>query len=152
MNTRLTTWAAQTAEAYDRIARAYGDDAPAFYTQSDLTKINDSPRVFIMGINPGSNGSYKKQCEDEYWQLGGKSMDGSHLLKGNPSWSNRFDWPYWQRLYRLFDAQPHPLEKPIAATVGRNIALHAGTYRDNTSSDDSSIEWKFAAKGHQSTL
>ena len=33
MNTRLTTWAAQTAEAYDRIARAYGDDAPAFYIE-----------------------------------------------------------------------------------------------------------------------
>lgn len=110
MNAQLNTWAAKTAEAYDRIACAYGDDAPAFYTQSDLTKINDSPHVLIMGINPGSPGSYRKQCEDECWQLGGKPMDGVHLLKGNPLWSNRFDWPYWQRIYRLFDANPHPLD------------------------------------------
>ena len=110
MNTRLNTWATKTAEAYDRIARAQGDDAPAFYTQSDLTNIDDSSLVFVMGINPGSIGTYKKQCEDEYWQLGGKPMDGTHLLKGNPSWSNRFNWPYWQRIYRLFDANPHPLD------------------------------------------
>lgn len=109
MNTQLNTWAAKTAEAYDKIAHTY-NNAPAFYTQSDLTKINDSPCVFIMGINPGSDGSYKKQCEDEYWQLGGKSMDGTHLLKGNPSWSNRSDWAYWQRIYRLFDVDPHPLD------------------------------------------
>lgn len=38
MNTQLNTWAAKTAEAYDRIARTYGNNAPAFYTQSDLTK------------------------------------------------------------------------------------------------------------------
>ena len=110
MNTQLNAWADKTAEAYDRIARAQGDDAPAFYTQSDLTKINDSPHVFVMGINPGSGGTYREQCENEYWQLGGKPMDGIHLLKGNPSWNNRFDWLYWQRIYRLFDANPHPLD------------------------------------------
>ena len=110
MNIQLNTWAANTAEAYDRIARTHGDDAPAFYTQSDLTKITDSPRVFVMGINPGSGGTYKEQCDSEYWQLGGKPMDGTHLLKGNPSWSNRSDWAYWQRIYRLFDANPHPLD------------------------------------------
>ena len=110
MNTQLNTWAAKTAEAYDRIARTYGNNAPAFYTQSDLTKINDSPHVFVMGINPGSGGTYKEQCESEYWQLGGKPMDGTHLLKGNPSWSKRFDWSYWQRIYRLFDSNPHPLD------------------------------------------
>ena len=74
------------------------------------TKINDSPHVFVMGINPGSGGTYKEQCESEYWQLGGKPMDGTHLLKGNPSWSKRFDWSYWQRIYRLFDSNPHPLD------------------------------------------
>lgn len=110
MNIQLNTWAAKTAEAYDRIARTHGDDAPAFYTQSDLTKITDSLRVFVMGINPGSGGTYKEQCDSEYWQLGGKPMDGTHLLKGNPSWSNRSDWAYWQRIYRLFDANPHPLD------------------------------------------
>ena len=110
MNTRLNRWAAKTAEAYDRIARAHGDDAPAFYTQSDLTKTNGSPRVLVMGINPGSAGSYKEQCEDEHWQLDGKPMDGAHLLKGNPSWSHRFDWSYWQRICQLFDVNPHPLE------------------------------------------
>ena len=110
INTRLNTWAAQTAEAYDKIARTYGDDAPAFYTQSDLTKIDDFPRVLVMGINPGSGGTYKEQCESEHWQLGGKPMDGTHLLKGNPRWGKRFGWPYWQRIYRLFDANPHPLD------------------------------------------
>ena len=109
MNTQLNTWAAKTAEAYDKIAHTY-NNAPAFYTQSDLTKINDSPSVLVMGINPGSGGTYQEQCESEYWQLGGKPMDGTHLLKGNPSWSNRSDWAYWQRIYRLFDVDPHPLD------------------------------------------
>ena len=109
MNTQLNTWAAKTAEAYDKIAHTY-NNAPAFYTQSDLTKINDSPSVLVMGINPGSGGTYQEQCKSEYWQLGGKPMDGTHLLKGNPSWSNRSDWAYWQRIYRLFDVDPHPLD------------------------------------------
>ena len=106
----LKRWAAQTAKAYDNLAREFGKDAPAFYTQSNLTAVKHAPDIFIMGINPGSVGTYKEQCEQDYWQLDGKPMDGEHLLKGNPSWGERFGWPYWLRLRQLFDEEDNPLD------------------------------------------
>ena len=100
----LNVWSDETARAYNLIANEYGENAPAFYAQSDLTKIKSSPRIFIMGINPGSGGTYKEQCEkgNDYWNLDGKPMDGYHLLKGNPAWKNKEAWSFWTRLTRFF--------------------------------------------------
>ena len=50
----LKKWADNAAKGYVAIANEYGEDEPSFYTQSDLTKLPDSPNVIVLGINPGS--------------------------------------------------------------------------------------------------
>ena len=106
----LRRWADKTAKGYVSIASEVGDDAPSFYTQSDLTKISDSPEVIVLGINPGSGGTYISQKGNPNWGLDGKDMDGEHLIQGNfckneagnPNWNDRSKWHYWNRLKAYF--------------------------------------------------
>ena len=56
----LRKWADKTAKGYVSIANEDGKEAPSFYTQSDLTKIAASPKIIILGINPGSGGDIHK--------------------------------------------------------------------------------------------
>ena len=106
----LRKWADKTAKGYVSIANVEGENAPSFYTQSDLTKISDPPEVIVLGINPGSGGTYNSQKENTNWGLGGKDMDGEHLIQGNfcknetgnPNWSDRNKWHYWNRLKAYF--------------------------------------------------
>jgi len=115
----LRDWAEKTAKGYVSIVNYYGETAPSFYTQSDLTKIVNSPVVLILGINPGSEGLYKDQKTSIGWGLNGSDMDGDHLILGNyfvnngtSSWSNRENWSYWKRLKAYFgDVKPvNPLD------------------------------------------
>jgi len=105
----LREWADKTAKGYVSIAKDDGETAPSFYTQSDLTKIVESPIVLILGINPGSEGLYIDQKTSTGWGLNGSDMDGDHLILGNyfvnngvSSWSNRENWSYWKRLKAYF--------------------------------------------------
>ena len=109
MQKELREWADKTAKGYVSIANDYGETAPSFYTQSDLTKIKESPIVLILGINPGSEGLYIDQKTSTGWGLNGSDIDGDHLILGNyfvnnggSSWSDRENWPYWQRLKAYF--------------------------------------------------
>lgn len=116
----LITWADKTAKGYVSIANEEGENAPSFYTQSNLTKVLNSPEVVVLGINPGSEGSYNSQKENPNWGLNGKDMDGSHLIQGNycknedgnPNWDDRNNWPYWKRLKAYFKnvVSGNPLE------------------------------------------
>ena len=116
----LKKWADKTAKGYVSIANEEGDKAPSFYTQSDLTKIMGAPEVVVLGINPGSCGTYLGQKGNPNWGLNGEDMDGDHLIlgnyckndAGNPNWSDRNQWPYWHRLKAYFrDVLPsNPLE------------------------------------------
>lgn len=116
----LKRWADNTAKGYVGIAAEEGKNAPAFYTQSDLTKLSGSPEVMILGINPGSEGTYEAQKSNPNWGLNGADMDGEHLILGNyckdatgtPMWENRERWVYWQRLKHYFHLvrQGNPLE------------------------------------------
>lgn len=101
--TELKEWADRTANKYDELAKSDAKYDLAFYTQSDLTQLNTNPNVVVMGINPGSVGSYSDQRAqtNEYWRLNGR-MDGKHLLMGNPNWENRNSWHYWNRLVAFF--------------------------------------------------
>lgn len=78
----LLNWVEETVKVYVDYANAH-DDAPAFYTQSPLNGITQSPELLIMGINPGSGGTYLKQKEQDSWGLNGKDMTGEDLLRGN---------------------------------------------------------------------
>lgn len=116
----LKKWADKAAKGYVSIANEYGEDAPSFYTQSDLTKLSDSPDIIVVGINPGSEGLYCKQKIQSGWELNGSDMDGEHLIHGNyfknngiSSWSNRNKWAFWNRLKAYFKdvKSGNPLDK-----------------------------------------
>ncbi len=120
MQEELRKWADRTAKGYVAIANDLKDKAPSFYTQSDLTKIKETPEVIVLGINPGSVGSYISQKENPNWELNGKDMDGRHLIQGNycknengvPNWDDRNNWTYWKRLTAYFNGvkSGNPLE------------------------------------------
>lgn len=106
---KLRNWSDKAAKGYVAIANEYGEEAPSFYTQSDLTKVSGSPDVIVLGINPGSDGLYREQKTKIGWELNGSDMDGEHLILGNyfkndgvSSWSNRNKWAFWNRLKAYF--------------------------------------------------
>lgn len=119
----LLNWAEKTVKVYVDYANAH-DDAPAFYTQSPLNGITTSPELLIMGINPGSSGTYKEQKKiDSNWHLNGKDMTGEDLLRGNfcktgkdsnvSQWEHFWDFEYGKRVLRyLSKANINPLICP----------------------------------------
>ena len=66
MQIKLHEWAEKVVQKYNQIGKSY-------YTQSDLTKIVESPTILILGINPGSTGIAKDPLKEEVF------------LKGNPN-------------------------------------------------------------------
>jgi hypothetical protein len=106
-STALLKWADETAAAYVVLAKQYD---LGFYTQSDLTKISQSPKVVIIGINGGSDGSYTDQINNPGWMLDGEDLLGTDLIKGNyfkdekgvSEWDKRETWTYFKRLKDYF--------------------------------------------------
>ena len=106
LQTSLEEWAEKTVKAYHEIAQEVN---LAYYTQSDLSKITESPEVAIVGINPGGGekDTYEGQRNNKNWSyLHEKNLNHNHLLKGNychkedepSSWDNHKNWSYWSRL------------------------------------------------------
>ena len=104
----IVKWAKKTVREYHEIASRKEVNL-AYYTQSDLSLISEEPVLMIVGINPGSGGTYKEQCENKNWSyLYNNNQDQNHLLKGNycreegkpSSWENHREWRYWNGLKR----------------------------------------------------
>lgn len=110
LQTSLEEWAEKTVKAYHEIALEVN---LAYYTQSDLSKITESPEVAIVGINPGGGekDTYEGQRKNKNWSylyknLHKNTQDKDHLLKGNycqegeepSSWEKHKSWNYWSRL------------------------------------------------------
>ena len=76
----LLNWANETAAGYVILAKQFD---MGFYTQSDMTKIFQSPKVVIIGINGGSDGSYTDQINNPGWMKDGEDLSGIDLIKGN---------------------------------------------------------------------
>jgi len=104
----IVKWAEKTVREYHEIASRKEVNL-AYYTQSDLSLISEEPELMIVGINPGSGGTYKEQCENKNWSyLYHNNKDENHLLKGNycreegkpSSWENHREWRYWNGLKR----------------------------------------------------
>ena len=104
----LEDWAQETIEAYHMIAQEVN---LAFYTQSDLSILRESPELAIVGINPGGKekDTYEGQRKNKHWSYlydNPSELDKNHLLKGNycheegkPSyWEEHKKWSYWSRL------------------------------------------------------
>ncbi len=100
---QLRNWADETAEAYHKLATDpnHPECNLAFYTQSDLTKIDSSPELLILAINPGFGGSYTKQIKNPNWNLQDR-MTGERLLQGNPCFKQHNNWHLWKVLRSIF--------------------------------------------------
>lgn len=134
MNTALINWADRTANFYNKVAEQLGNNTPAFYTQSPLSNLTYPPKVLIIGINPGSGGSYIEQRNSPIWKLNGSPVDGLHLMKGNPYWSDRNLWLYWKRLRQMFGENNNPLdnEKEYIVTNASFFATFKAKELDKT--------------------
>jgi len=103
LQSQLRKWADETADAYHKLATDpnHPECDLAFYTQSDLTKIDSSPELLILAINPGSGGSYSEQIKNPDWHLPGR-MTGERLLQGNPDFERHNSWHLWKVLQNIF--------------------------------------------------
>ncbi len=84
----LMDWAKIVVNKYDPVAKT---ENSSYYTQSNLKIIKRSPQVLILGINPGSSGSYKEINPDTF-------------LGGNPFFSHDVNWHIWNGLKKIFRA------------------------------------------------
>ena len=109
---QLYDWATKTMSNYICIASDSRNKADlAFYTQSDLTKLTGRPKLCIIGINPGSTGSFSDQFQNKNWNYLFEDIHSpNHILKGNychadgkpSSWELHTKWKYWSGLRRYF--------------------------------------------------
>jgi len=106
---KIKEWAVHTFNEYIQIIRSDPKANLAFYTQSDLSVISSEPELFIVGINPGTGGTYTDQCKNKNWYHIREYDTGNHLLYGNycrdtsvensiSSWQLREKWSYWKGL------------------------------------------------------
>lgn len=112
-NNDLRVWAAGTADLYHELATSGEGCNFAFYTQSNLTKVEIHPELLVMAINPGFNGAYISDSDEKNglidnerwieWGVRNKRMDGDILLKGNAFWGERDQWFLWKRLRNILD-------------------------------------------------
>lgn len=93
---KLKDWATTTYDKYVEIAQTYD---VAFYQQTPLNDLTDNVKVVVLGINPGSAGTYTDQKNNPAWEM----HRDNFLLNGNkPSWGERYRWRFIQNLCRLF--------------------------------------------------
>lgn len=99
LKTSLQKWAENTCKEYlEIIHKGYN---VAFYQQSPLINITDRPEVVVMGINPGSAGTYTFQKEE----MGGHDVTAQHLLHGNrKAWATHDSWAYVRNVKDLLRA------------------------------------------------
>lgn len=112
LQAKLKAWATDAMKHYVRIATTDDNNADlAFYNQSDMTKLTANPKLCIVGINPGSSGSFTSQRTNPNWTyLYNNIISPEHILKGNycheegkPSyWDIHKTWKYWNGLKRYF--------------------------------------------------
>ena len=90
MNTftpELQQWAAEVIEKITPIAEEIN---LAYYPLQSEAKMN--PELLIIGLNPGSEASYKNQQENPNWEFKDGKMTVERLLKGNPCYSEKDTW------------------------------------------------------------
>jgi hypothetical protein len=131
----LEEWANKTAAAYDKLAREEDSCNRSFYSQSDLTKLNKSPELLILGINPADKynskydypidaDGYKGQIQNENWGIP-NGMTGERLLKGNPFEQNKSKWRIWPPIEKLFNMSGLSYMLKEGCYAYSNIILYA---------------------------
>lgn len=117
MRKQIAEWAESTNWIYHELASGPHGNHLSFYTQSPLNNIGDKPvDVMIIGINPGSEGSYEDMLCDRRWtgtDARMERMPASHLLLDNhcwnealhcTSWDLHLTWKYFQNLMGYLSA------------------------------------------------
>ena len=131
----LEKWANETAVAYHKLAKEDQICNRAFYTQSDLTKLNKSPELLVLGINPADRynskydypidaDGYKGQIQNENWGIP-NGMTGERLLKGNPFEQNKSKWRIWPPIEKLFNMSGLSYMLKEGCYAYSNIILYA---------------------------
>ena len=131
----LEKWANKTAAAYDKLAREEDSCNRSFYSQSDLTKLNKSPELLVLGINPADRynskydypidaDGYKGQIQNENWGIP-NGMTGERLLKGNPFEQNKSKWRIWPPIEKLFNMSGLSYMLKEGCYAYSNIILYA---------------------------
>ena len=131
----LEKWANETAVAYHKLAKEDKICNRAFYTQSDLTKLNKSPELLVLGINPADRynskydypidaDGYKGQIQNENWGIP-NGMTGERLLKGNPFEQNKSKWRIWPPIETLFNMSGLSYMLKEGCYAYSNIILYA---------------------------
>ena len=99
MNTftpELQQWAAEVIEKISPIAEEIN---LAYYPLQSEAKMN--PELLIIGLNPGSEASYKNQQENPNWEFKDGKMTTERLLKGNPFIAEKEEWKIFRGLNRI---------------------------------------------------
>ncbi len=83
MQDKLTKWAKNAFKFYQELDRT---ETKGFYTQTPLNDISSNPDIVVMGINPGSNGSFQNDYSIE------------QFIRGNSNWAQHRSWVYIKRI------------------------------------------------------
>lgn len=94
---QLEEWAVKAAKVYVELAQ---NNKLAFYQQSPLNKISKPVKVVVIGINPGSDGLYDNQKEEEGWNTDLIPVR-DYILAGNKYWQEHENWAYWKNTIKL---------------------------------------------------
>ena len=83
MQEELNEWAKNTFDFYSQLGLKKNI---GFYTQTPLNEVISNPDIVVMGINPGSNGSFDKDYTLK------------QFMSGNSFWSEHRNWEYIKRI------------------------------------------------------
>lgn len=98
MKVKIEKWAEETYNEYETLTKQHD---LGFYCQSPLDRITNQVKVVVMGINPGSGGSFTAMRENSNWALNSLGQPFEHLIRGNADWKNHTTWRYWQNMMSL---------------------------------------------------
>ncbi|WP_303035331.1 hypothetical protein [Bacteroides acidifaciens] len=101
MKGKIEKWAKETYQVYETLIKQHD---LGFYSQSPLNDIVSPVKVVVMGINPGSGGSFSKMVENPLWKFNELNQPYLHLIRGNVDWVNHTQWRYWQNVMNLLSA------------------------------------------------
>ena len=113
---KLKEWSAETVKFYldqvEQVNRDGKNDAPSFYNQSDLSRV-DKCELMIIGINPGcgslfSEWKYKDKITSDFLYKGNPCFEGKSdqeiiniLSKNKDEDKKRRGWDLWHKIHSM---------------------------------------------------
>lgn len=123
MQTKLLNWAKETYQTYSALVDKYDI---GFYNQTPLGDLQEPVKVVVMGINPGSGGSFSNMRDNNPdWGFDKLGEKYRHLIRGNITWQKEHTkWRYWNNVMNLLSkAYPDIREKEEKECVFTNATF-----------------------------